>query len=238
MSSVEDQIANKVLQDLYCEITDQLNIELVIPRLYSKRRITKSELDQLQNIVGNLTDQQKKYILYSTALADKGKHGLDAFLEVLDDTSIQYDPHAFLAGKLRAKFQEYEWLIPVQDECHGTKRTLRSCKSSLFSLPDGATHQGTYRALQSSPSLPMVNSNTRSNLPVHVSLGSTPDHDDVSGSNVTNLSPVSAPVNDDVVTVDSPQEQLVCIMIDLLYIIILNSVLVIVHGEGSATSKN
>ena len=216
MSSVEDQIANKVLQDLFCEITDQLNIELVIPRLYSKRRITKSELDQLQNIVGSLTDQQRKYILYSTALADKGKHGLDAFLEVLDNTSIQYDPHAFLAGKLRAKFQEYERLIPVQDECHGTKRTLGSYKSSLSSLPDGAT----YRALQSSPSLPIVN---RSYLPVHhLSLGSTPDGvsgstpDGVSGSNITSLSPVSASVNDDAVTVDSPQEQMV---MNLLYMI-------------------
>ena len=216
MSSVEDQIANKVLQDSYFEILDQLNIDAVVPRLYSKRRITTSELDRLQNISGNLIDQQRKHLLYSTALVGKGKPGLDAFLEVLDDTSIQYDPHALLAGKLRERFQEYERLIPVQDEYHGTKR---SCKFSLSTRSDGVTHQGTHRTLQSSsqssPSLPIVNNDTHSNRskPVQVSLGSIPDADCVvgtSGSTITNISQVSASIsasiNDDSVTVDSPQE--------------------------------
>ena len=138
MSSVEDQIANKVLQDSYHEIIDQLNINAVVPRLYAKRRINISELDRLQNISVNLIDQQRKHLLYSIALVGKGKPGLDAFLEVLDDTSIQHDPHALLAGKLRERFQEYERLIPVQDEFHGIKRTLGSCKTSLStgSIPD------------------------------------------------------------------------------------------------------
>ena len=220
MSSVADQIANQVLQDLYCEIIDQLNIDAVIPPLYSKRRITKPELDRLQNIGGNLIDQQRKHLLYSTALADKGKQGLDAFLAVLDETSAQYDPHSLLADKLRAKFQEYELeyqdLISVQsdhrsDECHGTKRTLASCKTSLPTLPGSEKHQGTHRALQSSSqnssSLPIVNNDTRShrsNLPV--ALRSISDTDYVvgaSGSTITNMSPISpasASINDDLVT--------------------------------------
>ena len=217
MSSVADQIANQVLQDLYCEIIDQLNIDLVVPPLYSKRRITKPELDRLQNIGGNLIDQQRKHLLYSTALADKGKQGLDAFLAVLDETSAQYDPHTLLADKLRAKFQEYELehqdLISVQsDECHGTKRTLASCKTSLPTLPSSEKHQGTHRALQSSSqsssSLPIVNNDTRShrsNLPV--SLGSISDTNYVvgaSGSTITNMSPVSPAsainYNDDLIT--------------------------------------
>ena len=68
MSSVEDQIANKMLQDLYSEIIDQLNIDSVIPRLHSKHRIMKSELDQLQNIGRNLTDQQRNYVLPSSTV--------------------------------------------------------------------------------------------------------------------------------------------------------------------------
>lgn len=225
MSSVADQIANKVLQDLYCEIIEQLNIDAVVPPLYSKRRLTKPELDKLQNIGGNLIDQQRKHILYSTALAEKGKQGLDAFLAVLDDTSAQYDPHKLLAGKIRAKFQEYELeyqrLNSVQsDEWDGTKRTLVSCKTSLPILPDNETHRGTHRTLQSSSqsasSLPIV-SNTRSNRSARdlpVSLGSIPDGDRVvaiSGSTTTNVSPVSpvsASITDDLVT---PQE--VCITI-------------------------
>ena len=217
MSSVADQIANNVLQDLYSEIIDQLNIDEVLPPLYSKRRLTKSELDRLQNIGGNLIDQQRKYFLYSTALAEKGKQGLDAFLAVLDDTSTQYEPHSLLADKIRAKFQEYElgYQISLQsDESHGAKRTLASCKTSLSTPLGSETNQGTYRTLQSSSqsssSLPIVNydaRSNRSNLPV--SLGSIPDADyvvRVSGSTITNMSPispVSASINDDLGT---PQE--------------------------------
>ena len=177
MSSVEDQIANKVLQDLYCDIIDQLNVDAVAPRLYSKRRITKSEIDQLHNLSGNLIDQQRKHLLYSAALEGKGKPGLDVFLEVLDDTGIQYDPHALLADKLRAKFKEYlekHEHLRVLSERHGTYRPLTSSGASSSSVPsnfpDAVAWQRPRGDLHVSPSMPIAYneacSNTRSDVPV------------------------------------------------------------------------
>ena len=76
--------------------------------------MTSTELDQLLNISSNLTDQQRAHRLYSTTLAGKGKQALDAFLYDLDET-IQYQPHALLATKLRAKLEELKDIIFTKD---------------------------------------------------------------------------------------------------------------------------
>ena len=105
---VDDQVANKILQESYCHITDLLDVDLVILPLFFEDRITLAELDQLQNV--NFTNQQRRHILYSTALAGKGKQALDAFLGVLDKTAIQYEPHALLASKLRVKLKDVTFM--------------------------------------------------------------------------------------------------------------------------------
>jgi len=131
MSSVEDQISNRALQESYHDIVDQINVNEVGSRLFTRNRITLPDLDRLQNLNGNLTDSQKKHYLYSVALADKGKRGLDVFLEVLDETSIQYDPHRLLADKIRTRYKELQQrFYPEQGRRHG--KTLASYKS----LPD------------------------------------------------------------------------------------------------------
>lgn len=127
---MKDQIANKVLQEFYHDIVNQVNVDEVSSRLFSKRRITLSELNRLQNLNGALIDQQRRYLLYCSALANKGKLGLDTFLAVLDETGIQYDEHADLAEKLRSKFTEYESLVQEQGRDEGTNRTLGTSSSS------------------------------------------------------------------------------------------------------------
>ena len=158
--SVDDQVANKVLQESYYHIIEQLNVSEVSARLYAKHRITISELDQLQNISGNLTDQQRRHRLYYTALAGKGKQALDIFLDVLDDTAIQYEPHALLAGKLRAKLiEEYHH--------HFKNRTFANSKSTSIAsrLPDAFTLQyinNTIRLPESSSSIEFYSSTLKS----------------------------------------------------------------------------
>jgi len=117
------------LQELYYDIVHLIDVDEVGLQLFTRYRITLSDLDQLQDLNGNLTDLQKKHCLYSAALAGKGKQGLDAFLEVLDESSIQYDLHRLLAGKIRTRYKEHqEHLYPEQGHRHGT--TLASYKSS------------------------------------------------------------------------------------------------------------
>ena len=216
MPSVVDQIANKVLQVLYCDITEQLNTDAVAPRLYAKHRITLSDLNRLQNIGGSLTDIQRKHLLYSSALADKGKKGLDAFLEVLDDTSIQYEPHLCLAGKLRAKFKEYEILIlaHTHGQRHGTDRTLDSCQnispSYADGLPSATPRQETFSSTTSSTSLPLTSFGTPSDLPVNISspepILEASNPVTLSGSSITNTSQVSAVSYNDAIVEESPAE--------------------------------
>ena len=153
MSSAEDQIANKVLQESYCDITQQLNVSEVSARLYTNHRITLTELNQLQNVNGNLTDQQRRHILYSTALADKGKKALSAFLDALDDTADLYEPHAALASKLRVKLEEYEHSVSEQEGHHNTNRTLNSYQSYPSNLPD-VRPDLKHRAVHATSSLP------------------------------------------------------------------------------------
>ena len=147
--SVDDHIANQVLQESYCDIIENLNVYEVSARLYPKYRITLSELDQLQNVHGILTDLERRHILYSTALAGKGKHALDAFLDVLDETAIEYKSHTYLANKLRVKFKEHEY--------HYRNRTFAKSKRTnvLLSSPDVFTHQSfsTIRSLPGTSSI-------------------------------------------------------------------------------------
>ena len=152
MSSAEDQVANRVLQESYCDINEQLNVSDVSARLYTNHRITLSDLNQLQNVSGNLTDQQRRHILYSTALAGKGKQALDAFLDALDDTAGQYQPHALLASKLRAKLTEYEHLVSEKDGHNESNRTLHSYQSYPSNLP--ARQNLPHRPVHASSSLP------------------------------------------------------------------------------------
>ena len=119
--SLDDQVANKVLQESYYHIIDLLNVDLVLLPLFYEDRITLTELDQLQNI--NLTDQQRIHRLYSTTSVGKGKQALDAFLGVLDKTAIQYEPHALLASKLRAKLQELKDVMFMKDYTQKQKVT-------------------------------------------------------------------------------------------------------------------
>lgn len=144
--SVADQVANKVLQELYCDIIDQLSVSDVSAQLYSKHKITLTELDQLHDLSGMIPDYQKRHRLYSTALAGKGKQAVDVFLSILDETAIHHKPHALLAHKLRVKLQEYEHQF--------RDRTLASCKSVPLSTSDVLTHQ----TLCTNPLLPETSS--------------------------------------------------------------------------------
>lgn len=105
MSVDEDSIANEALQESYGDILNLVDIDEIVSRLHVLKRIPLSELERLQNLNCHLTDQQRKLRLYITTLAGKGQQGLDAFLKALDETADQYEPHALLADKLRAKLK-------------------------------------------------------------------------------------------------------------------------------------
>lgn len=106
MSLRSDTIANKVLKESFQDISELVNADVISPPLFSCNRITVPDFDRLQNLNGSLTEQQRKYLLYATALVDKGQQGLDAFLKALDETAYQYEPHSLLAERLRAKLNE------------------------------------------------------------------------------------------------------------------------------------
>ena len=107
-----DAIVNIVLRESYPDIVDLLNVDQVASLLFASGRITLPELDQLQGASGILlTDQKRKHILYSAALADKGQEGLDAFLRALCETAGQYAPHARLLDKLCSKPAQSAWYI-------------------------------------------------------------------------------------------------------------------------------
>ena len=100
-----DSIANETLQESYGDILNLVSIDDIVPPLHVLKRIPLSELERLQNLNCNLTDQQRKLRLYVTTLAGKGQQGLDAFLKALDETADQYESHALLADKLRGKLK-------------------------------------------------------------------------------------------------------------------------------------
>ena len=97
MASCEDRIANTVLQECCQDIVDHNNVDEVILRLHSKSRLTLQELNRLESIP---TAQERKKQLYILALANKGYAAFKGILEVLNDTALNYKPHADLADKL------------------------------------------------------------------------------------------------------------------------------------------
>ena len=97
MASGEDRVANTVLQECCQDIVDHINVDEVILRLHSKSRLTLQELNRLESIP---TVQEKKRQLYILVLANKGSAAFEGILEVLNDTSLNYKPHADLADKL------------------------------------------------------------------------------------------------------------------------------------------
>ena len=99
MTSAEDRIANKVLQECCQDILDHINVDSVTFRLYSKCRLTVQEVSHLESIQ---TAQEKRKQLYILALADKGSTAYEDILQVLNDTA-SYKPHADLADKLRKR---------------------------------------------------------------------------------------------------------------------------------------
>lgn len=193
MSSLRDRLANKVLRELYCDIIEQVNVDEVSSRFYSKYRITLGQLNKLRNI--SYTDEDKKHTLYSVALAEKGEQALDAFLEVLDETSGQYKPHALLARRVREKCKEHEYF--ERDGRHKSNIKLISYKSVpenlLESKRDVVTH---HPQLLTASSLP----ETSSGYTPHA-MAPIPGPNDVvtsSPSHITDLSHVPALLNDSV----------------------------------------
>ena len=97
MTTVEDRVANRVLQKCSQAIVDLINIDEVALRLHSKSRLTLQEFDRLESIS---TAQEKKKQFYRIVLADKGSAAYEDILEVLNDTAY-HKPHVELADKLR-----------------------------------------------------------------------------------------------------------------------------------------
>ena len=98
-STVEDIIANKVLQECSQDIVDSIDVDLVILRLHSKGRLTTQDIKDIS------TSQAKKRQLYILGLADKGSAAFKDIVDVLNDTALQYKPHADLADKLSKHYQ-------------------------------------------------------------------------------------------------------------------------------------
>ena len=96
-TSVEDRVANRVLQKCSQAIVDHINVDEVTLRLHSKSRLTLQEYDRLEGIS---TTQEKKKQFYRVVLADKGSAAYKDILEVLNDTA-NYKPHAELVDKLK-----------------------------------------------------------------------------------------------------------------------------------------
>ena len=102
MASCEDRIANRVLQECCQDIVDHINVDEVILRLHSKSRLTLQELNRLESIPIALERKEQLYIL---ALANKGSAAFEGILEVLNDTALNYKPHADLADKLSKRYR-------------------------------------------------------------------------------------------------------------------------------------
>ena len=102
--TVEDIIANKVLEECSQDIVDKINVDLVILRLHSKCRLTAQDITRLGNIS---TSREKKRQLYMLALANKGSAAFQDIVDVLNDTALnhEYEPHAVLADKLSKYYQ-------------------------------------------------------------------------------------------------------------------------------------
>ena len=144
MTSVEDRVANKALQECCQDILDHINVDLVTFRLYSKSRLTVHEVSRLESIQ---TAQEKKKQLYILALADKGSAAYEDILQILNDTA-SYQPHADLADKLSKRHKCLSQRLAQSghpskrvhyqpQEVGGTVSTRKRKETCLESQPSG-----------------------------------------------------------------------------------------------------
>ena len=116
-------IANDVLQEAFQDIVDLVNVDEIISQLFAMKKITFSDFELLQNFNGSLTSHQRKIRLYIIALGGKGQQALDAFLNALDKTTKNYEPHAVLADNLRTRLRTHHLVsskIPVAERSTST----------------------------------------------------------------------------------------------------------------------
>ena len=148
MTSQEDRIANKVLQESFPDIVEQLRPNEITALLYSKSRLTTHDLEELSNV--SKGDRQKNTDLYIKALADKGLSALQDFLDALNETA-DYQPHEKLWTKLRSKLQEHhqrlisstssvsdDQRLPLSPICLDSYDPLQS---SLVTVSSSPAHQ-------------------------------------------------------------------------------------------------
>ena len=101
----KDLVANKVLQECCQDIVDQVNIDEVILSMHAKSRLTVEELNRLNSI--GMTEQEKKRLFYTTALANKGSAVFKDFIAILTDRPGNYAPHNDLVTKLTQRRDFY-----------------------------------------------------------------------------------------------------------------------------------
>ena len=146
MASGEDRVANTVLQECCQDIVDLINVDEVILPLYSKSRLTFQELNRLECIP---TVQEKKKQFYIVALANKGSAAFEGILEVLNDTALNYKPHADLADKL-SKRHRYLSRRVTQEQAREVRTTTRE-ETTTASLESRVDSDGDDDRLQSLP---------------------------------------------------------------------------------------
>jgi len=189
MTSREDRIANKVLQESFPDIVEQLNPNEIIGLLYSKSRLTTQDLEELSNI--SKGDRHKSTQLYLKALADKGLSALQDFLDALNETA-HYQPHGELWTKLRSKLHEHRRRLksstssvndqrpPVTPVCLDSYDPAQSSLVTLSPSPHGIIHitdstrSETFTdGTRTDSHIPMITtSNDPSLLPSHTTVGS------------------------------------------------------------------
>ena len=132
MASGEDRVANTVLQECCQDIVDHINVDEVILRLHSKSRLTLQELNRLECLP---TVQEKKKQLYILALANKGSAAFEGILEVLNETALNYKPHADLADKLSKRHRHLSRRV-TQEQARQVRSATREETISLESRLD------------------------------------------------------------------------------------------------------
>lgn len=132
MTSVEDRVANRVLQKCSQAIVDLINIEEVTLQLHSKSRLTVHEFDRLESIS---IAQEKKKQFYRLVLAGKGSAAYEDILEVLHDTAGGNKAHAELADKLK--------------KCHKSlSRNMTHSRSRSDENADAQTEEGSAESIK------------------------------------------------------------------------------------------
>ena len=119
---LEDRLANTVLQECCQDIVNYVNIDEIILPMHAKGRLTLEELNRLNSI--SMTDQEKKRLFYTIALADKGSEAFEDFIAVLQQSPGNYKPHDDLVSKLT---QSHE--LHSRDYSHMRKQPNEHCQA-------------------------------------------------------------------------------------------------------------